>query len=278
MKFFAIAIIALSELLTFPFSMAAENTPISQSVATQQTKIRELIKHPDVPIYKYKIIKIYPHNPQSFTEGLFLDKNGELYESSGLYQQSQLNRIDLASGQRLQTYLLPFQYFAEGIAIMGDKIYQLTYQSKIGFIYDKKTFKLEKTFHYASEGWGLTTDGTQLIMSDGSNIIRFLDPKTFKIQRTLFVHDQVHQIYFINALQYIDGKIFANIWHSEVLAIISPTSGEILAWVDLTGINPDPSKLSGEYVLNGIAYDKKNQTILITGKNWPYLYAIQLIK
>lgn len=229
------------------------------------------------PIYEYKVIKIYPHDTSAFTEGLVYH-DGNLYESTGLNGQSKLRKIDLPTGKILRQINLSPAYFAEGIAILGDRIFQLTYQSHLGFIYNLATFKLEKNFHYDSEGWGLTTDGQQLIMSDGTDRITFRDPDTFQIVRQINVHDEKGYVNYVNELEYIDHKIYANIWQTDLIAIISPVDGKILAWINLKGLDHQPDALRLQNVLNGIAYDAKRKILLVTGKNWSHIYAIQLQK
>lgn len=229
------------------------------------------------PIYNYQVIKVYPHDKSSFTEGLLMN-DGWLYESDGLVQQSRLRRIDLASSKVIQEYRLPDQYFAEGLAIMGDRIYQLTYTSHIGFVYDRKTFQLLKTFNYPSEGWGLTSDGNSLIMSNGSASLNYLDPETLQTTRTVDVHEGDHPVDHLNELEYINGKIYANIFPSSMIAIIEPDSGEVSGWIDLINLYPCKECAAFGQVANGIAYDEKNDAILVTGKDWPSIYAIRLIK
>jgi glutaminyl-peptide cyclotransferase len=251
-------------------------TTTTAIASNQQTALKQLLINSKTPEYKYKIIKSYPHDIQAFTEGLLLD-DGYLYESSGLYAKSHLKKTKFFSGQIVKEYSLPPQYFAEGLTIIGHSLYQLTYREKTGFVYDKNTFKLEKTFHYPTEGWGLTTDGKQLIMSNGSNTLSFIDPQTFKLTRALQVTDQTHQpINSLNALAFIHGRIFANIRPSNIIVIISPQSGLVETWLNIDSLKPRADYLTAESVANGIAYDKQNDVLLVTGKNWPYLYAIKL--
>lgn len=228
------------------------------------------------PEYGFELIKTYPHDTQTFTEGLLLD-DGYLYESSGLYAKSSLKKTNFSNGQIVKEYSLPPRYFAEGIAIIGNFLYQLTYLEKTGFIYDKNTLKLEKTFQYSTEGWGLTTDGKQLIMSNGSDTLYFINPQTFKILRALQVTDQTHHpINSLNDLEYINGKIFANVWPTEIIIIISPQSGMVEGWINIDSLEPHADYLTADSVANGIAYEKKTDTLLVTGKNWPYLFSIKI--
>ncbi len=233
------------------------------------------LEHSKAPIYDYKIIHIYPHDRHDFTEGLLLE-NDYLYESTGLYQQSKLEIKDLITGNVLRKHVLPTNYFAEGIAMIGKHIYQLTYKEHTGFVYDKKTLKLERIFHYSTEGWGLTSDGKQLIMSDGSDQLFFIDPNTFDITRTIMVKDQNNAVYYLNELEYIHGNIYANIWPTDIIAIISSENGQVLGWINIKSLNTYPNCATNDCVSNGIAYREKNHSLLVTGKNWSYIYEIQL--
>lgn len=234
---------------------------------------KNLIKNNNVPVYSYKVIKRYPHDTDAFTQGLIL-QNGYLYEGTGLRGKSSLKKIQLETGKVLKQHQLDQDFFGEGITILGDLIYQLTYTSNIGFIYNLESFAVNRTFKYSSQGWGLTTDGQHLIMSNGTAFLSFHDPDTFRMIRKLLVKDTENEVGYLNELEYIDNKIYANIWQTEVIAIISPDSGDITAWIDLSGINPDPVKYP--YPMNGIAYNGKTGRLIITGKCWPELYEIEL--
>jgi glutamine cyclotransferase len=227
------------------------------------------------------VVNTYPHDANAFTEGLTYS-DGFLYESSGLNSTyggiSSLRRVDLTTGDVVQEYNLPSQYFAEGIAIVNSTIIQLTWQSHIGFIYDMNTFALIGNFSYPTEGWGLTFDGKQLIMSDGTDNLYFLNPTTFQRTGQVKVHDGNTNIQNINSLQYINGDVYANIWQTNQIAIINPQTGQVKAWIDLTGlpaataVNSNPNA-----VLNGIAYDQQNNRLFVTGKDWSSLYQIKLV-
>jgi glutamine cyclotransferase len=225
----------------------------------------------------YKIVKVYPHDQNAFTEGLVIEK-GVLYESTGLYgnSNSTLRRIDLETGNVLQSYTLPDEFFGEGITVFGDRIIQLTWQSHKGFVYDKHSFELLQEFSYPTEGWGITNDGTQLIMSDGTANLYFLDPETFQKVGQIEVRDGNASVTNINELEYINGEVYANIWLTNKIAIINPQTGQVKAWIDLTGIytqeNNDPNS-----VLNGIAYDAEADRLFVTGKLWSQLFEIKLI-
>ena len=224
--------------------------------------------------YTYTIVSTYPHDPNAFTEGLVYS-DGFLYESTGLDGGSSLRRVNLTTGNVLQEVMLPTQDFGEGIAIVNNTIIQLTWQSHIGFIYDKTTFALLGNFTYPTEGWGLTFDGEQLIMSDGSDNLYFLNPTTFQRIGQIQVHDGNTTVVNINELEYVNGDVYANIWQTNTIAIINPETGQVKAWIDLTGLPSENNSNSGA-VLNGIAYDQKNDRLFVTGKDWQNLFQINL--
>jgi glutamine cyclotransferase len=229
------------------------------------------------PIFYYEIIDVFPHDPQAFTQGLVWE-DGLLYEGTGLYGASSLRKVELEIGKILQLYQLPDIYFGEGITIFEDRIYQLTWKEQIGFIYDTDSFQLLKTFSYPHEGWGITHDEEYLIISDGSPVLHFVDPLTLKEIKQVKVHDQQTLVYRINELEYIKGKIFANIWQTDLIAIISPESGEVFAWVDLSDILENVHIKANQPidVLNGIAYDSLNERLFVTGKWWPVVFQIKI--
>ena len=228
-----------------------------------------------VTYYTYSIVNTYPHDTNAFTEGLVYS-DGFLYESTGLYGASSLRRVDLTTGDVLQEYTLPTQYFGEGIAVVNDIIIQLTWQSNIGFIYSKTTFALLGNFTYPTQGWGLTYDGKNLIMSDGTDHLYFLNPTTFQQTGQIQVHNGTTPVVNINSLDYINGEVYANIWLTNTIAIINPETGQVKAWINLTGL-PDENNPNPNAVLNGIAYDQQNNRLFVTGKDWPSLYQIKLI-
>ncbi len=229
------------------------------------------------PVYTFEVVNTWHHDPDAFTQGLqYL--NGELYESTGLNGKSSLRRVELTTGKVLQKIDIPNEYFAEGMTILGDKIYQITYQTHIGFIYDLKTFKQLATWHYEGEGWGLTNDGTYIIMTSGSNKINYLDPRSLTIVKTLEVYDEGYQIENLNELEYIKGEIFANIWQTNRVARIDPVTGKVNSWIDLSGLLSPSERTEKVDVLNGIAYDEKGDRIFVTGKLWPKLFEIKLKK
>jgi glutamine cyclotransferase len=232
----------------------------------------------NVPVYAYEIINSWPHDTKAFTQGLFFHK-GSLYESTGHYGSSTLRKIELSTGKVTKKVDVSSQYFAEGITVFHDKIYQLTWTTNKGFIYDLKSFKIEGEFPYEGEGWGLTSDGASLIISNGTNQIRFLDPVTFKLVRTISVLDNGTPLMELNELEYIKGEIYANIWKQERIVRIDPQTGKILGWIDLAGLLPMSERdRPDEDVLNGIAYDEKEDRLFVTGKRWPKLFEIRLKK
>lgn len=224
--------------------------------------------------YTYSIVNTYPHDENAFTQGLVY-ADGWLYESTGLYGNSTIRRVKLETGEILQLYALPDNYFGEGIAIFNDKIVQLTWREHKGFIYDKHTFRLLHEFSYSTEGWGITYDGDWLIMSDGTENLYFLEPETFEKVRQVEVHD-ISPITRINELEYIDGRVYANIWMEEKIAIIDPQTGQVVGWIDLSGIQ-NMEKRDVDNVLNGIAYDAERDRLFVTGKKWPHLFEIKII-
>lgn len=227
--------------------------------------------------YGYRVIASYPHDPNAFTQGLvYVDDT--LYEGTGRNGQSSLRRTDLESGAVEQIISLDEQYFGEGITVFGDKIYQLTWQSQTGFIYDRESFTQIGVFTYPTEGWGLTHDGAQLIMSDGTNTLTFLDPDTLAVSGSVAVFDQTTPVMRLNELEYIDGEIFANIWQTNLIARIDPETGQVTGWIDLTGLLPVESLTQPVDVLNGIAYDENNGRLFVTGKLWPRLFEIELVE
>jgi glutamine cyclotransferase len=231
----------------------------------------------DVPVYSYEIVASYPHDPKAYTQGLaFYD--GMLYESTGQYGQSSLRRVELKKGKVKKKIEVSGQYFAEGMTILHGKIYQLTWQQNKGFIYDLKDFKLENEFAYDGEGWGLATDGQALILSDGTNQIRFIDPSNFRLLRTINVVNDTQPLGHLNELEYIHGEIYANVWKTDNIVRLDPNTGRILAWIDLAGLRPAETSNNSENVLNGIAYDADNDRLYVTGKRWPVVFEIRLKK
>jgi len=229
-----------------------------------------------IPVYTYVIVNTYPHDRDAFTQGLVFE-GGFLYEGTGLYGYSTLRRVDLETGAVLQVRELSAQFFGEGITIYGDRIIQLTWQSNIGFVWNKNTFELLQEFSYPTEGWGITHDGKRLIMSDGTSTLYFLDPQSFEEVGRLEVFDNDGPVTLLNELEYIKGEIYANVWQTDRIARISPRTGQVVGWVDLQGLLTEEDRLEYVDVLNGIAYDSENGRLFVTGKLWPKLFEIELV-
>jgi glutamine cyclotransferase len=229
-----------------------------------------------VSVFSFEIINSYPHNKNAFTQGLVFE-NGFLFEGTGLNGHSSLRKVALETGEVLQAHELPYEFFGEGITIYGDMIIQLTWRSNVGFVYDKETFEPLKEFYYPTEGWGITHNGKHLIMSDGTSALHFLDPETFQRSHTIEVHDNNTPISSLNELEYIKGKVYANVWHTDSIAIIAPQTGRVTGWIDLTGLLSPEWQSGSDDVLNGIAYDAKDDRLFVTGKRWPILFEIELI-
>lgn len=227
--------------------------------------------------YGYQILNMYPHDSNAFTQGLIL-VDGKLLESTGQEGRSSLRSVELTSGNVLKKVDVPSPYFAEGITVLNGKVYQLTWQHEEGFIYDAQTLDRVGQFNYLGEGWGLTTDGQSLIISDGSSRLKFLDPTNFRLTRTINVVDDKGPISQLNELEFVQGDIYANVWHADRIAVIDPKTGRVKAWVDLTGLMPESERdqLEEEAVLNGIAYDPAKDSLYVTGKLWPRLFEIKI--
>ncbi|MEJ0065368.1 MAG: glutaminyl-peptide cyclotransferase [Caulobacteraceae bacterium] len=231
-----------------------------------------------VPVWGVSVVHVYPHDRNAFTEGLFY-LDGYLYESTGLNGQSSVRKVDLATGRVLQSHPLGRQYFGEGIVAWNNRLIQLTWQSHVGFIDDLSTFKQLGQFSYAGEGWALTQNGRQIIMSDGTPQLRFLDPKTLKEVRRLTVTADGQPVKDLNELEWVKGEILANIWLTNFIARIDPASGKVTGWIDVTGLMK-PAELGGDpdAIPNGIAYDAEHDRLFVTGKRWPKLFEIRLVK
>ena len=226
--------------------------------------------------YTYKIMNIYPHDPGAFTQGLAFE-DGILYEGTGGMGVSTLRKVALETGKVLQQKRLRGHYFGEGITIYKDKVIQITYLSKTGFVYSKENFEILSRFNYPNEGWGLTYDGTHLIMSDGTSTLHLLDPETFERKGHIEVYDTKGPVPFLNELEFVRGSIYANIWQSDDIAIISPQTGRVIGYIQLQGLLPQSSAQEPVDVLNGIAYDIENGRLFVTGKLWPELFEIELV-
>jgi len=224
----------------------------------------------------FKVIHTYPHDREAFTQGLFYDK-GFLYEGTG-ETNSSLREVDLKTGKVQRQLSLNSSLFGEGITLYKDQIYQVTWTSKVGFVYEKSTFKQINKIYYQTQGWGLTTIGDRIVLSDGTNILYFIEPELFTVVSRIEVYDNEKKVDQLNELEYINGEIWANIWMTDLIARIDPASGKVIAYIDLKGILRDPDTDTSIKVLNGIAFDKEGNRIFVTGKNWPELFEIKLIE
>jgi glutamine cyclotransferase len=226
-------------------------------------------------LHSIRVVNVYPHDPDAFTQGLVFHK-GYIYEGTGTLGQSSIRKVELKTGKVLKRQSLPAEHFGEGITICRNRLIQLTWQSNTAFVYDLQSFRLFQTFSYPTEGWGITCDGNYLIMSDGTAVLRFLDARTYKTVKQIEVRDRGNLLPNINELEFIKGEIYANVWGTAYIVRISPRTGQVLGWIDLrdlyryvgTGRNVD--------VLNGIAYDAKGDRLFVTGKYWPNLFEIRL--
>ena len=251
-----------------------------------------------IPVYTYKIVNTYPHDPEAFTQGLVFE-DGVLYESTGPHNPdayglqlafddwvrtkslqrtggSSLRKVEVETGAVLQIQELPAEFFGEGIAIFGDRIVQLTWKSRVGFVYNKETFDLQREFSYSTEGWGITHDGARLLMSDGTSTLYIRDPETFEETGRIEVKANDRPVSNLNELEYINGEIYANVWKTDRIARISPETGHVTGWIELEGLLT-PQERRQTHVLNGIAYDAEKDRLFVTGKWWPKLFEIELI-
>ena len=226
------------------------------------------------PVSGYTVVHTYPHDPKAFTQGLEY-RDGFLYEGTGLTKQSAIRKVELETGKVVQEERLNPAYFGEGITLTAGKLFQLTWQTKTGFVYDAKTFKLIRNFSYFGEGWGLTHDEAGLIMSDGTSTLRFLELTRFTERRRVKVIDIGVPVENLNELEMVKGEIWANVWKTDYIARISPRDGRVTGWINLKGL-AGSSPLSADAVLNGIAYDSAKDRIFVTGKLWPQLFEIKL--
>jgi glutamine cyclotransferase len=229
----------------------------------------------NIDTFTYRVIASHPHDPDAFTQGLVID-DGVLYEGTGINGKSSLRRVDLETGKVLQLQALPAQFFGEGITLFGDKIIQLTWKSRYGFVYDKNSFKLLRVFAYPFEGWGITHDGKNLITSDGTAVLRFITPHTLAQQRSITVTDGNKPVALLNELEYVGESIYANVWKTDRIAIIEPDTGKVTGWLDLAGILPQGKRSVA--VLNGIAYDAGQEALYVTGKLWPEIFEIEPVR
>ena len=229
------------------------------------------------PVGSYRVVQVYPHDPTAFTQGLIY-REGFLYESTGIRGQSSLRKVKLETGEVVVQRRAGLEtHFAEGLAEWKGQLFQLTWQSKVALVYDLASFAPRGTFAYSGEGWGLTHDERRFILSDGSNRLRFFDPMTFREIGHVEVTDQGRPLTDLNELEYVNGQVWANVWHTDRIARISPETGRVIGWIDLGGLMSGGFKLDSEAVLNGIAYDAPGKRLFVTGKLWPRLFEIEVI-
>ena len=233
-----------------------------------------------VPEYTYEVVHSYPHDRTAFTEGLFY-LDGFLYESTGIEGASSVRKVRLETGEVVQRHDLPSAYFGEGIIHWKDRLIQLTYKTEVGFVYNLRTFETERRFEYPGEGWAMTQDGKNIFMSDGTAQIRIWDPETLQELRRITVTDQGQPVPNVNELEWVKGEIYANIWETDRIARIDPATGRVVGWIDLAGLLNPNERIAGPEgtdVLNGIAYDAKGNRLFVTGKRWPKIFEIRLVR
>lgn len=250
----------------------AANQSNPQNASNQMAGSNEQAR---APVYSYEVVNTWPHDTAAYTQGLVYD-NGTLVESTGQYGESSLRRVELRTGKVLKLVEVPRQYFGEGATLLGGKIFQVTWTTRKGFIYDPESFTKLGEFAYDGEGWGLTDDGQHLILSDGTSHLRFLDPESFRTVRTVNVTDEGRPVRELNELEYVKGEIYANVWHTDMVARIDPRTGRVVGWVELKGLITDAERADSEAVLNGIAYDEAGDRLFVTGKYWPKLFEVRL--
>jgi glutaminyl-peptide cyclotransferase len=238
---------------------------------------RDLGAQGSPPVDSYRVVKSYPHDPSAYTQGLIY-RDGFLFESTGLNGRSSLRKVRLETGEVVQQRRIDQAHFAEGLADWKDQLVQLTWQSNVAFVYEFASFAPRKTYDYSGEGWGLTHDGKRFILSDGTNQLRFLDSETFRQIGRVSVMDGQTPVRDLNELEFIRGEIYANVWHTDRIARISPETGRVVRWIDLRGLMSAGYKLDPEAVLNGIAYDAARNRLFVTGKLWPRVFEIEVIQ
>jgi glutamine cyclotransferase len=246
---------------------------ISPTLSAEQPPQQEIPQNP-APVIRYTLENTYPHDSAAFTQGLVFH-DGFIYEGTGIRGKSELRRVDLPTGKILKRHALPESLFGEGVTIWGDSLIQLTWRSKTAIIYNRKDFSISGSFHYATEGWGITNDGKALIMSDGTELLYFLDPETYSVSSTLRVVDAGLPVRSLNELEYVKGRIYANVWRTNRIAVINPVTGSVTAWIDLSMLAERAGGDRRVKTLNGIAYDNKLDRLFVTGKLWPSIYEIK---
>lgn len=258
-------------------SIVAKSIIYVQSKTHQSQISIRILPNTKPLIYGYKVVKSFPHDKGAFTQGFVFD-NGYFYEATGLKGESSLRKVKPENGEVLKSFAVSSEIFGEGIAIFDNKIAQLSWQDRVGFVYEKETFRLLKKFEYNTEGWGLTYNGENLIMSDGTHHLYFLDTQMYTVIKTLEIVDFDGQVSMLNELEYINGEVYANVYMTDRIARIDPQTGVVKAYIDLKGILPDNERTRDTDVLNGIAYDAKQNRLFVTGKKWPKIYEIELVQ
>jgi len=261
--------------VSFQF-LAPVGTAFFLFLAATATDWSDCLASEEIPVYTHKIVNVYPHDPDAFTQGLVFEK-GFLYEGTGLTGRSSLRKVALESGKVMKLRKLPVPFFGEGVTIYQNKVFQLTWRSGIGFIYHKESFELLGEFRYDGEGWGLTHDGKRLIMSDGTSTLYLMEPKSFREIGRLEVRQKDQPVNGLNELEWVQHEIYANVWQTERIARIDPVTGRVTGWLDLTGILSPLYRRDRVDVLNGIAYDPGERRLFVTGKLWPKVFEIQAV-
>ena len=249
---------------------------VAIAILLSVTWVSGQFRRSSTPHLSYRVVAEYPHDKNAFTQGLIVHQ-GVMFEGTGQQGKSQLRQVELKTGRPLKAVALPARFFGEGIAIAKGELFQLTWKSRICFVYDPETLELKRTVRYPGEGWGLTFDGQSLVMSDGSATLRFYDPKTFRLQKRIAVKDRSRPIKNLNELEYINGEVWANIWYEDKIIRIDPQTGHVIAWIDLKGLKPVSLRFKREAVYNGIAFDADAKKLYVTGKNWSKLYEIEVV-
>jgi glutamine cyclotransferase len=275
--FFAAAAIAASAASGCAGSQAGGGAPAAatESAQSQGGLPPAPPSTPSTPVHGYRIVKVYPHDPRAFTQGLVF-RDGVFYESTGQVGQSSFRKVEPSTGRILQQVSVAPPHFAEGLAEAGGRFVQLTWQGGVAFVYDRKTLARVTTFEYSGEGWGLAHDGTRFILSDGSPALRFLDTNTFQEIGRVTVRDAGRPVEDLNELEFVRGEILANVWHSNRVARIDPSTGDVRGWIDLAGLLRPGEVTDPEAVLNGIAWDEAADRLFVTGKLWPKVFEIRI--
>jgi glutaminyl-peptide cyclotransferase len=264
--------ILIASLMSVALGLLSPTAGMTASASALQAKNASAV----APVSGYQVVARYPHSTDSYTEGLFY-LDGYFYEGTGMKGDSAVLVVQPETGKILQRVALPTEYFGEGIIDWGPNLYEWTWQSHVLFVYDRFSLRQLKQLSYSGEGWGMTRTAREIITSDGSPVLRFRDPMTFKEVRQITVKDSGRPVDQLNELEYIKGEIYANVWHSDRIARISPADGHVIGWIDLTGILPASQRINEDSVLNGIAYDAQHDRLFVTGKQWPTVFEIKVV-